>query len=384
MTQSQDAAVEFSLVRGDALFRAQRALGLIPAHGLGVVRRVILAVLVTWVPLVVAAAFAHRLWPGEVPEPLLQHFGVHVRFLLAVPLFIVDDAVAHSVFAEIMPYFVRSGLIADADRARFAAIVRLANAWRDGWRPWVAIAGIVISWNFAGHAVWDAHELNWTSGEPPQAALRFAIFWYRYVAAPIFETLLLVWLWRLLLATALMWRISHLDLALVPTHPDKAAGLGFLEVVPLAFVAPAFAISAVLSGRWAHDVIYHAVTLRSLAVPMGAFVVVTALGLLVPLLVFMRPLWAARRGSLLDYGALVGEHHRRLRRRWILGEELGEDAMLEAPELGPGAYSGRLYEAVWNVLPIPVGKRILLAIAGLVAAEVHLGDALLKVVRTLL
>jgi hypothetical protein len=181
-------------------------------------------------------------------------------------------------------------------------------------------------------------------------------------------------------------------MALVPTHPDEAAGLGFLEVMPLAFIAPAFAISAVVSGRWAHDVLYHGATLSSLAISMSAFVVVTAILILVPLLVFMKPLWAARRVALFEYGALVGEHHRRLRRRWIYGEALRDDAMLDAPELGPGAYSGRLYDFVWGIWPIPVGKRLLLALVALIAlpmipliaAEVHLGDGLMKVVRTLL
>jgi len=392
MTPAQDAALDFSLVRGDALFRAQRALGLIPAHGLGVVRRAIVAVLITWVPLVVAAALANRLWPGAVPEPLLQHFGIHVRFLVAVPLFIIDDALAQWVLEEIIPYFVRSGLVRDADRQRFAAIVQRVSDWRDGWRPWVGIAGIVIAGMVMSPVVWDAHELSWAVSDPPLPALSFGVFWFRYVARPIFLTLVLVWLWRLVLATALMWRISRLDLALVPTHPDEAAGLGFLEVVPMAFIAPAFAISAVLSGRWAHDVLFHGATLSSLAIQMAAFVVFTIVVLLVPLLAFTQPLWAARRRALFDYGMLVGEHHRRLRQRWILGEALNDDVMLEAPELGPAAYSGRLYDFVSGIWPVPVGKRILLAIVALialpmvplVAAEVHLGDALMKVVRTLL
>jgi hypothetical protein len=148
-------------------------------------------------------------------------------------------------------------------------------------------------------------------------------------------------------------RIARLELALVPTHPDRAAGLGFREIVPLAFVAPAFAIASVLSARWAHDVVYHAVPLRTLAIPLGAFVVVTALFLLVPLLVFTRPLWQARRQGLLDYGALIGEHQRRLRRRWVLNELLGDDAMLRAPD-------------IWG------------------PAEVDLGEALMEVLRTLL
>ena len=392
MTQTEDAALEFSLVRGDALFRAQRALGLIPGRGFGVVRRAILFVLITWVPLVAAAAVSDRLWPGLAVEPLLQHFGVHVRFLVAVPLFIIDDALASWVLEEIMPYFVRSGLVTAADRQRFAGIINSAGAWRDGWRPWVVIAGMVAAWMLAGPLVWDAHELSWAVSSPPLLSLQFGVLWFRYVARPIFLALVLVWLWRLVLATALMWRISRLDLVLVPTHPDEAAGLGFLEVVPMAFVAPAFAISAVLSARWAHDVVYHGVELKSLAAPMAAFAVVTTLMLLVPLMAFMRPLWMTRRRALFEYGVLVGEHHRRLRRRWILNEPLGDDAMLDAPELGPAAYSGRLYDCAWGVWPIPVGKRMLLVILLLIslpmlpviAVEVHLGDALMKIVRTLL
>jgi hypothetical protein len=392
MIQADDAAVEFSLVRGDALFRAQRAVGLIPAHGLGVIRRALLAVLVTWAPLTVAAAIANWQKPGVVAEPLVQHYGVHVRFLVAVPLFIVDEALAHWVLAGIMPYFLRTGLVTGAERERFLAIVARTSRWRDGWRPLVVIAGAVLAWMIAAPAPWNDHELSWAISDPPLAALRFGVFWFRYVASPIFKTLLVVWLWRLVLATALMWQISRLDLSLVPTHPDKRAGLGFLEVVPMAFIAPAFAISAVLGGRWGHDVVFHATPLSGLALPMGAFVVTTTLMLLVPVLLFMKPLWATRRAALFDYGALVGEHHRRLRRRWIYGETLGDDAMLEAPELGPGAYTGRLYDAVWSILPVPVGKRTLLGIVALivlpllpmVAAEVHLDDALMKVLRTLL
>jgi len=327
-----------------------------------------------------------------VPEPLLQHYGVHVRFLVAVPLLIADEALAQSALKEIIPYFLRSGLITTADRPRFAAIVQSVSGWRDGWRPWVGIAGLVIAWLVMSPVVWDAHELSWAVSNPPVPALSFGMFWFRYVSRPIFLTLVLVWLWRLVLATALLWRIARLDLALVPTHPDEAAGLGFLEMVLTAFIAPAFAISAVLSGRWAHDVLYHGVALKTLALPMAAFVLVTTLLLLVPLLVFVRPLWAARHRALFDYGSLVGEHHRRLRRRWILDEPLGHDTMLDAPELGPAAYNGRLYDFVWGLWPIPVRKRALLAtmlvitlpMLPAIAGEVHLGDALMKVVRTLL
>ena len=38
-TATMGTTVDFSLVRGDLLYRAQRSIGLIPADGLGLMRR---------------------------------------------------------------------------------------------------------------------------------------------------------------------------------------------------------------------------------------------------------------------------------------------------------------------------------------------------------
>jgi hypothetical protein len=59
---------EFSLVRGDWPFRIQRAVGLIPADGLGVGRRALALVLLTWVPIVLWASLTDRALPGHVLE----------------------------------------------------------------------------------------------------------------------------------------------------------------------------------------------------------------------------------------------------------------------------------------------------------------------------
>ncbi|MDB6121310.1 MAG: uncharacterized protein JWQ71_303 [Pedosphaera sp.] len=68
-----DGDIAVSLVRGDLLFRAQRAVGLIPQTGLGLGRRILFYVLLTWLPLALWAVWRHRAWPGEITEPLLVH-----------------------------------------------------------------------------------------------------------------------------------------------------------------------------------------------------------------------------------------------------------------------------------------------------------------------
>ena len=385
--------VEFSLCTGDVAFRLQRAIGLIPAGGLGVGRRALLAMLNTWVPRAIAAALAERLWQPGADESVMQHFGIHVRFLVAVPLLILGEARLHSVVRELIPFFLRSGLVPESDHARFVAIVRQAVAWRDGWQPWLVVAVLVITAIATNPLALSEHELLWAADEPRHyLASSFARIWFHFVARPIFIALVLAWVWRLVLVTILMARISRLALALVATHPDRAAGLGFLQHLPGAFMPLSFALASVLAARWAHLAIYHDVPLASFHIPLAVFAILVAGALFAPLAMFAPRLVAVRRQALLDYGALVTEYDQLVQRRWLLGEAIVDDALLNAPELGPVADTVSLYDAVTRTRPVPAGRRTLIQIAApillpmlpLIAIEIPIQDALLKVVRTLL
>jgi hypothetical protein len=211
------------------------------------------------------------------------------------------------------------------------------------------------------------------------------------VARPIFLALISAWLWRLVLLFLLLKRIAALDLAIVPTHPDRAGGLGFLEKLPMAFSLFAFAISAVVASRLAHEVIYHDVHVQSLKLLVAVFLIVLVLLCLAPLLVFIPTLAEAKRRAMLEYSILVGEHGRLVRRRWILRETLDDQSLLDAPEIGPVADTLSLYSAVASMRVLPIGKSAVLAVAlpaaipmlALFAIEVLVKDLLLKILGTL-
>jgi hypothetical protein len=179
---------------------------------------------------------------------------------------------------------------------------------------------------------------------------------------------------------------------LVPTHPDGAGGLGFLARVPTMFSPVVLAASAVFASRLAHDVLYHDVRVESLRLPMLGFGVLVLVLFLAPLAVWARPLGAAKRRALAEYGALVGRHGRLVRRRWILGQPVQDEGLLGAPEIGPVADTLALYEAVQKLRPVPVSRVSVLAIAlpvlvpllPVLAIEIPVRDLLLKIVSTLL
>jgi hypothetical protein len=382
-----------SLVRNDFLFRIQRRVGLIPAEGLGLVRRAVFWSLLAWAPIALWAWFTGRAVGAESNEPLLAHFGVHVRFLVAVPLLILAEGLAHSLTSKLLPQFVRSGLVPEGALPRFREALAGIARLRDATLPGIAIVALALALATIPEIGHRAHELDWAAdGEGASRRLGFGGWWLLYVGRPIYLTLVLSWLWRAGLLALLFSRVARLELAIVPTHADRTGGLGFVERMPTAFAPVVLAIGAVLASGWAHGVVYHAVEPLSLRIEMGAFVVLAVAIFAGPMLAFAGCLKRAKRQALLDYGALVGRHGRLVRERWIEGKQIEDDALLNAPELGPVADTQAAYDAVSRMRTVPLGKGSILPLAlaaaapmlVVVAMEVPLKTILLGILKALL
>src|SRR5262249_51526627 len=162
---------------------------------------ILLLVLLTWAPMMIWAIVTRRLFPGVAPEPLLQHFGVHVRCLVAIPLLIAAEAVVEAISQRIVPYFVTSGLVTEALASRFGAILRQAARLRDSWLVWAVLAAlaVLLAWRFTGaDDALHTDALSWAvSSETGRLQLGFGGWWFLFVVRPVFTFLLLHWVWRL-------------------------------------------------------------------------------------------------------------------------------------------------------------------------------------------
>jgi hypothetical protein len=265
---------ELSLVRGDILYRLQRRIGLIPPDGPGIGRRSLFWALFAWLPIALWAFYTGRALPPAAPEPLLAHFGIHVRFLVAVPLFILAEGMAHGLTMQLLPYFVQSGVVPEREVPRFRDVIAKIVKLRDTAIPWIAILAFVVAALTVTDVVREPHEIAWAiEGDGPARHMGFGALWFLYVGRPIYLMLLFGWVWRVILMILLFRGIAGLDLVIVPTHPDRAGGLGFLERIPKAFAPVALAAGAVLAAGWAHDVVYHGASAQSMQLPMVAFIV---------------------------------------------------------------------------------------------------------------
>ncbi len=371
----------------DPLLGLQRRLGLAPREGHGAVRRALFLALLTWVPMAAWAAVRGRLMPGEVADPLLHHVEVHVRCLVAIPLLVLAEPAAQRVMERVLDHFAASGLVPGADGSRLEAAVRAASRLLGSPWAWGTLAALVIAVSIAGNeGARGGDSVSWaTTGE----GLGFGGHWYNWVAKPVFNLLVAAWLWRLGVVTWLMTRIAALGLDLSPAHPDRAGGLGFLEVVPAAFTPVILALSATLAGHMSHEIAYHGVHAASYKMTAGVFVTLLSVLFILPLLVFSRPLLEPRFDARFEYGAVAWRQTRSLHPRGPSGPEGA--APLPADDVSAAADVGTVYGIAANMKPTVIGIRALASVLSPAALpmlapaslEVPLGEILLKLLKTL-
>lgn len=382
--------VEFSPVDNELPLRWFRRLHLVPANGLGTGRRAVFFALLTWLPIAAWSFLAGRFVTADSGEPLLQHFGVHVRCLLAIPLLILAEASLHKSAQHIVAQFRSSGAVGPELRDRFDATIAGIRRVRDASLPWIFVFGAAIAWSVVDQPAARDDSMSWAV--EADCRLGFGGLWFAYLVRPVFLALLLGWLWRMLLVAWWFWKVGKLGLALVPSHPDRTGGVAFVEKVPGAFALVTFATTAVITSHWAHEIEFHAATLQAFKLPGAMFVILWTLLALLPLLALAPALVAARARAIPAYAALVGEQGRLVYRRWIQCETVPDTPILDAPEIGSVADANAMYDAVKKMRGVPIGKgavmKVLVPIALpmiLVAAlQVPLKELLLKLAKSLI
>jgi hypothetical protein len=174
---------------------------------------------------------------------------------------------------------------------------------------------------------------------------------------------LLRWIWRLALWCFFLWRVSRLELRLVPTHPDRAGGLGYLELVHTEFVPLVVAISAAQSASLAQDIASGRMMFDAIY-PGAAFILlVDAVLFIGPVCVFSRKLWASRVKGMNDYGAFAERYVNEFDRKWLSGEPAPGEPLLGTADIQSLADLSSSVSIVRDMRLIPVSSRMLMHLA---------------------
>jgi hypothetical protein len=356
---------DFSLVLGGPLFRLWRGARLTGSHLELMRRRIIVMVTLTWVPLLLFSFAEGHAWRGSVTLPFLLDVEQHLRFLLALPLLIFAERVADRRIRPAVSQFVDLGLIPDKARAQFnsaaGSAIRLRNsvvaelillAFVCGvgvpyfWRNYVALD--VVSW----YGVMVAGRLN-----PSWAG-----WWLGCVSLPVLQFLLLRWYFRLFVWARFLCQVSNIELQLLPTHPDRCGGLGFLRFVRLAFAPIVLAQGILLAGLIANRIVFVGGRLPDFLPDIMMVVVLIIFVVLGPLLVFTRRLEAVARTGAREYGALAQKYARLFDQKWLRGAS-HDDSLLGSADIQSLADMTNNFQVVHDMRWVPFTVRDVLQVA---------------------
>src|SRR5579862_8335042 len=134
--EEPEALETVSLIRGGAFYRFQRAAHLIRINQWNVGRRIFIAGLVGWVPLLALTAMSGS---HASLVALLKDYRVFARVFIAVPLLIAGQKTIEERFRLIVRHFFDAELLRPEDLARFRAILTTVKKLNDGWFPELAL-----------------------------------------------------------------------------------------------------------------------------------------------------------------------------------------------------------------------------------------------------
>jgi hypothetical protein len=324
----QQDAPEFSLVLGGPLFHMYRRAHLSGSALEFVGRRALCLSLVAWAPLALLAALEGHLLSNQ-SLAFLRDVDTHVRFLVALPVFLMAELVVHQRIRPLVRLFVERRVVAPEDMPKFRSAIEGATRARDSIVLETALLVFVYT---VGHWIWRQDialgTTSWYATAGPNGSrLTLAGYWMGFVSIPIVQFILLRWYLRLGIWFVLLWRISRLKLRLLPTHADRAGGIGFLGKSSYAFSPILFAQGTVLAGLLASRILYQGENLMSFKVTVAAVVGFFVLMIMGPLIMFSPHLARTKRTGLREYGTLATTYAEGFDQKWIRGGARDEEML---------------------------------------------------------
>jgi hypothetical protein len=370
---SLDKSTDFSLVLGGPLFQLLRRAHL-AGDALQLVQwRIVVISLLAWLPLLVLSALEGQALTGKVPVPFLLDLEVHNKFLVIVPLLILSELVVHQRMRFVVKQFLERHLIPEKLLPRFHAAIASAFRLRNSALAevvliaFVYVIGVLIIWRqytSLTTATWYAV----STGE----GLKLSIsgMWYGYVSLPLFQFLLMRWYFRIFIWTRFLWQVTRLELSLIPTHPDRVCGLGFLSNTVYAFAPLAVAHGGLLAGLIATRIFYLEAALPQFKIEIAVLVVFLLCIVLGPLLLFAPQLAEVKRRGEREYGTLAERYVREFDAKWLRGGVSADEPLVGSGDIQSLADLSNSFEVVRTMRVVPVTKEAILRLVAAALAPV--------------
>lgn len=366
---------DFSLVLGGPFFQLLIRLGLItPSMGL-LKKRIIFFTLFTWMPLLLLSLFQGNAW-GNVGLPFLYDMETGARFLIALPLLIAAELLVHSQVRLIVGQFIDREIITGKEIPKFyeriASAVTLRNsmAIEIGLFLFVFVVGHYLSNTVSVIETIASKTGAWyATPDSSGANLSLAGYWYVFISRPLFQFISYRWYFRIFVWARFLWQTSRLELNLIPTHPDRACGLGFLSLSSFLFAPLIVAHGVMFSGFIANSIFFAGEQLTHFTIVILALVSFILLIMIGPLFVFSPALMHAKRTGLRDYGVFASSYVGEFDLKWIRGGVIDE-RLIGSGDIQSLADLANSYQVIRDIRPVPFDKETVLQVVFMVLVPI--------------
>ncbi|MEH6570697.1 MAG: hypothetical protein V7709_16575 [Halioglobus sp.] len=352
-----DLSERFSLVSGGAFHAMLARIGLLASDGLPTAKAAAVLALAAWLaPTLTAVA---QTWMDDAYSGwgIFSDATIYARYLVAIWAMVATERYADGRVQLLVDHFQGAQLLGGPAQEKFAAAVRLADRRSASWRAEAGILVVAFMWTSVStrfllsvsQSSWEIVAID-SIGQLSWAGAVSAVF-----SNTLFLFLVLRWFWRLGIWAALLKHISQLELQLMPLHPDRAGGLGFLALFPSIFTGLVFALGCVVSGAMIKALDVANFSEQIIGPVVATWLIFVLMVFVGPLLVFVRALYDARERGLLDYGRLAHLHHLDFHRKWI--ERGGrEETLLGSTEPSSVSDLNASVQAALDMRLIPIDR----------------------------
>lgn len=351
---------DFSLVQGGPLFQLLMRLRLTTPSLDLLKKRMIFITLFAWLPLLLLSLVDGKAW-GNSGLPFLYDLEAQTRFLVALPLLIGAEVLVHKQVRLLVGQFVDREIITENELPSFKELIRSAMKLRNS----VMIELILLLVAFIGGPyLWGTVSVLETIGTGSWYAtsdtfgthLSFAGYWCMFISRPLFQLIVYRWYFRIFIWARFLWQCSRLDLNLIPTHPDRACGLGFLAMSGILFAPLIMAHGVLFAGLIANSIFFAGAKFTDSLVLILCVVLFVQLIVLAPLLVFFPSLMRAKRAGLCDYGILASEYVGEFDQKWVRGGAGSDDRLIGSGDIQSLADLANCFQVIRDIRSFPFDK----------------------------
>jgi hypothetical protein len=363
LTLPNEAELDFA--RGGPVNRFMQRIGVAKGEDLSITRRVLSFLAVTWVPLLAFALVDGRALGPTPRESMLLDFATYARFFLTVPLLVIAEKIIGPQLRDAALRFLRDGLVRREDLPAVKVAIEKVRHRREALGPELSLLGIsfITAWYLSADQWYAGGASSWKSFEVTGGGTSLAGLWYQFFAIPFVQFLILRWLWRLIIWTLFLYRMSRLDLSLAATHPDGAGGLGFLGIAHSFLGIISFGLGMIVSADAAFRIFFEGATIKTFQWVFVSYVAINEVLVLGPLLLFIPLLFRTRLEWLRTYDSLALRYDRTFHEKWVNNTLAPEEPLLGTADIQSLADLGNSIDRVRAMNVIPFDKWLILQIA---------------------